>query len=62
MRLDKVFQLRLRVLHGWLEPKVLALLQGFLKEYILTSTAASGSSSTPPTQPQHLITQYKAIE
>ena len=39
--------------------------QDFLKEYVLTPEAASDAgqlSVLPPTQSQHMITQYKAIE
>jgi len=37
---------------------------GFIKEYIFTPEAASrlGQTNAPPAQPQHMITQYKAIE
>ena len=39
--------------------------QGYLKEYVLTPEVASDAgqpSALPPTQPQHAIPQYKAIE
>ena len=39
--------------------------QSFLKEYVLTlgaSTSTGQPSAPPPAEPQHAITQYKAIE